>query len=74
MYQSACGAAQVKGDIVITEFSSVNDPDEYEITVNASDGDATAVQNLKAAISGLQPAIMERLAQYVADLNALAIQ
>ena len=64
----------MKGDIVITEFSSVNDPDEYEITVNASDGDAAAVQNLKAAISGLQPAIMERLAQYVADLNALAIQ
>ena len=74
MYQAACGATQVKGDIVITEFSSVNDPDEYEITVNASDGDAAAVQNLKAAISGLQPAIMERLAQYVADLNALAIQ
>jgi Activator of Hsp90 ATPase, N-terminal len=65
---------QVKGDIVITEFSSTNDPDEYEITINANDGDATAVQNLKAAISVLQPAIMERLAQYVADLNALAIQ
>ena len=64
----------MKGDIVITEFSSVNDPDEYEITVNASDGDAAAVQNLKAAIRGLQPAILERLAQYVADLNALAIQ
>jgi Activator of Hsp90 ATPase, N-terminal len=65
---------QVKGDIVITEFCSTNDPDEYEITVSATDGDATDQQNLKAAISGLQPAIMERLAQYVADLNALAMQ
>jgi Activator of Hsp90 ATPase, N-terminal len=60
--------------VYITEFCSTNDPDEYEITVSATDGDATAQQNLKAAISGLQPAIMERLAQYVADLNALSIQ
>lgn len=64
-------ASQVKGDIVISEFCSTNDPDEYEIAVSSSEGDAAAQQNLKSAISGLRPAIMERLAQYVAELNAL---
>lgn len=65
---------QVKGDIVIEEFCSTNDPDEYEVKVSATSGDAAAQENLKAAVSGLRPVIMERLAQYVAELNALAVQ
>ncbi len=63
---------QVKGDIVVTEFCSENEPDEYEIAVNVT-GDGAGEAALKAAISGLRPAMLERLQQFVAELNALPV-
>ena len=61
---------QVKGDIVIGEFASANDPDEYEWTVNA-EGTGTAQDKLKSQVDSLRKAVFAKLEQYTADLNSL---
>lgn len=61
---------QVKGEIVIGEFASANDPDEYEWTVTA-EGTGTAQDKLKSVVEKLHLPIFERLGQYTSALNSL---
>ena len=63
--------AQVKGEVTIKEFSSI-DPDEYAFEVSiekAEDAPATA-DHLKRGVQGLEQAVMRQLQQYVQELNA----
>ena len=61
---------QVKGEVVIGEFASANDPDEYEWTVTA-EGTGTAQDRLKHQIQTLQDLVYKRLQQYDEALNLL---
>ena len=61
---------QVKGEIVIGEFASANDPDEYEWTVTA-EGTGTAQDKLKSVVEKLHSPIFEKLGQYSSALNSL---
>ena len=61
---------QVKGEIVIAEFASANDPDEYEWTVSA-EGTGTAQDRLRSHVEGLRAPIFDRLQQYTSALNDL---
>lgn len=65
--------AQVKGDVVIGEFCSTNEPDEIEISFTVT-GDGVPQDTLKRAVTQLKPVILQRLEQYVAELNALPLQ
>ena len=58
----------MKGEIKITEFALTNEPCEYLFEVTA-EGTGNAQSNLKVAMSGLQPQIVDRLGQYVNELN-----
>ena len=62
---------QVKGEVTIKEFSSI-DPDEYAFEVSiekAEDAPATA-DHLKRGVQGLEQDVMRQLQQYVQELNA----
>ena len=61
---------QVKGEVTIKEFSSI-DPDEYafEVSVEKEEEAPTAATNLKLAVQGLEKDILKQLQQYVAELN-----
>lgn len=61
---------QVKGEVVIGEFASANDPDEYEWTVTA-EGTGTAQDRLKQQIQTLQDLVYNRLQQYDEALKLL---
>lgn len=69
----------MKGDCRLSEFSSVNEPDEYifEVTAEAApagggeQGHEAAREALRAAVAALQPAIFQRLEQYVQELQQL---
>ena len=61
---------QVKGEIIIGEFASANDPDEYEWTVTA-EGTGTAQDKLKSHVEKLRSPIFDKLAQYTSALNSL---
>lgn len=65
-----CLHMQVKGEVVVGEFASANDPDEYEWTVTA-EGTGTAQDRLKQQIQTLQSSIYQKLQQYDQALNAL---
>lgn len=67
----AAHCAQVKGEVTIKEFSSI-DPDEYAFEVSierAEDAPATA-DHLKRGVQGLEQEVMRQLQQYVQELNA----
>ena len=61
---------QVKGEIIIGEFASANDPDEYEWTVTA-EGTGTAQDRLKSHVEGLRTPMFDKLQQYTSALNGL---
>lgn len=61
---------QVKGEIIIGEFASANDPDEYEWTVTA-EGTGTAQDKLKGHVERLRSPIIDKLGQYTSALNSL---
>ena len=63
---------QVKGDVKISEYSSI-DPEEYlyEVTVDAADSATAAGANLKLAVQGMQSTILSRLSKFVEELNSL---
>ena len=61
---------QVKGEIIIGEFASANDPDEYEWTVTA-EGSGTAQDKLKSHVETLRPSIFDKLRQYTSAINSL---
>ena len=61
---------QVKGEIIIGEFASANDPDEYEWTVTA-EGTGTAQDKLKNHVEKLRSPIFEKLGQYTLALNSM---
>lgn len=63
-------AVQVTGEVVINEFASANEPDEYEWSVTA-EGTGTAQDNLKAQVNTLHSSVLQKLQQYDQDLNAL---
>lgn len=77
--RSLAGVAQVKGDCRLTEFSSVNEPDEYvfEVTAEAAPaaggepGQEEAREVLRLAVAGLRPAILQLLEQYAQELQQL---
>ena len=71
--RSSIGGEQVKGEVVISEFCSTNEPDEYDITVTVT-GDDAGETALRAAVAGLKPAILERLQQYASELSSLPVQ
>ena len=54
---------QVTGQLIIKEFASTNDPDEYELECTA-DGSGTAQDQLKGRVAGLKPQIWKQLQQY----------
>lgn len=54
---------QVTGQLIIKEFASTNDPDEYELECTA-DGSGTAQDQLKGHVVGLKPQIWKQLQQY----------
>lgn len=62
---------QVKGEVTIKEFSSI-DPDEYafEVSMEKEEEALTAATNLKLAVQGLEKDILKQLQQYVAELNS----
>ena len=71
VWRSVCTLSlQVKGEIIIAEFASANDPDEYEWTVNA-EGTGTAQDKLKGHVDTLRKQVFTQLEQYVAALNRL---
>lgn len=61
---------QVKGEIVIGEFASANDPDEYEWTVT-TEGTGAAQDKLKYHVEKLRSPIFAKLGQYTSALNSL---
>lgn len=63
-------AVQVKGEIIIGEFASANDPDEYEWTVTA-EGTGVAQDKLKSHVERLRSPIFDKLAQFTSALNSL---
>ena len=62
---------QVQGEIIIGEFASANDPDEYVWTVTA-EGTGTAQDKLKSHVETLRDPVYDRLQQYISALNSLA--
>ena len=61
---------QVTGEIIIGEFASANDPDEYEWSVTA-EGTGTAQDRLKDHVSTLRKPVFDKLQRYVTALNSL---
>lgn len=61
---------QVTGEIIIGEFASANDPDEYEWSVTA-EGTGTAQDKLKDHVSTLRKPVFDKLQRYVTALNSL---
>lgn len=61
---------QVTGEIIIAEFASANDPDEYEWSVSA-EGTGTAQDKLKGQVDTLRKSVFEKLEQYATALNSL---
>ena len=61
---------QVTGEIIIGEFASENDPDEYEWSVTA-EGTGTAQDKLKDHVNTLQKPVFDKLQRYVTALNSL---
>ena len=61
---------QVTGEIVIAEFASANDPDEYEWSVSA-EGTGTAQDKLKGHVDTLRKSVFEKLEQYAMALSSL---
>jgi len=61
---------QVNGEIIIGEFASANDPDEYEWTVSA-EGTGTAQDKLKGHVETLRSPVFKKLQQYTTALNSL---
>lgn len=71
VHSAACTPVlQVKGEIIIGEFASANDPDEYEWTVTA-EGTGTAQDKLKSHVEKLRSPILEKLGQYTSAVNSL---
>jgi len=60
----------VIGEIIIGEFASANDPDEYEWRVTA-EGTGTAQDKLKDHVNTLREPVFDKLQQYVTALNSL---
>lgn len=58
------------GEIIIGEFASANDPDEYEWRVTA-EGTGTAQDKLKDQVNTLREPVFDKLQQYVTALNSL---
>ncbi|KAA6426690.1 hypothetical protein WJX79_001968 [Trebouxia sp. C0005] len=61
---------QVTGEIIIGEFASANDPDEYEWSVTA-EGTGTAQDKLKDHVNTLREPVFDKLQRYVTALNSL---
>jgi len=61
---------QVTGEIIIGEFASANDPDEYEWSVTA-EGTGTAQDKLKDHVNTLRKPVFDKLQRYVTALNSL---
>ena len=61
---------QVKGEIIVGEFASANEVDEYEWTVTA-EGTGTAQDKLKQHVEALRSPIFEKLKLYTSALNDL---
>eukprot|EP00877_Chromochloris_zofingiensis_P013525 jgi/Chrzof1/8426/Cz03g10080.t1 len=59
---------EVKGQILIEEYSSHSDPEDVVFTVTA-EGSGPEQDNFKAVASSLQPHIMGQLAVYVQELQ-----
>ena len=70
LQQSQHHVMQVKGEIIISEFASENDPDEYEWTVTA-EGTGTAQNKLRSYVEKLHAPVLQKLQQYVTALNSL---
>lgn len=70
MQSAIQSAMQVKGEIIIGEFASANDPDEYEWTVTA-EGTGTAQDKLKSHVEKLRSPVFGKLAQFTSALNSL---
>ena len=67
----AAHCAQVKGEVTIKEFSSI-DPDEYafEVSIEKAEDAPAAADHLKRGVQGLEQDVMRQLQQYVQELNA----
>ena len=61
--------AQVKGEVTIKEFSSI-DPDEYAFEVSIEEDAPAAADHLKRAVQGLEQDVMRQLQCYIQDLDA----
>ena len=71
----------MKGDVRLSEISSVNDPDEYtyEVTAEQPEKDdkqpaeqlGFARDSLRAAVDALRSMVFERLEQYRQELDNL---
>ena len=63
--------AQVKGEVTIKEFSSI-DPDEYafEVSVEKAEDAPAAADHLRRAVQGLEQDVMRQLQRYIQELNA----
>lgn len=69
--KAPCGVdLQITGEVVIGEFASANDPDEYEWTVTA-EGSGDAQERLKQQMQTLQGLVYKQLQHYDQALNSL---
>ena len=69
--EAPCGVdLQITGEVVIGEFASANDSDEYEWTVTA-EGSGDAQERLKQQMQTLQGLVYKKLQQYDQALNSL---
>lgn len=57
----------VQGEVVIEEFASTNDPDEYIMCVSCQQTDAVAA-SYKQALEKGKPALLKALEEYVAEI------
>ena len=70
LLKTALCNVQVTGEIIIAEFASANDPEEYEWSVSA-EGTGTAQDKLKGQVDTLRRSVFEKLEQYASALNTL---